>query len=256
VGRGGLSVRWGIIGGTGSAGLFPGGECLTGADGPWGSPSAIPTRTRAGGHEVLFLPRHGPAGGPVIPPHRVNYRANLWRLRELGVDFVVGVNAVGGISAGATPGRLVIPHQLIDYTWGREHTYTGDARFPLVHVDFSAPFSSPLRDSLLKVARELGLGALEEGVYGATQGPRLESAAEIDRLERDGCDIVGMTGMPEAGLARELGLSYALCCVVVNRAAGRVPTGESIHGQITAVVADGMARVRQLLDGLFAGSAH
>mgnify|MGYP000978962498 CR=1 FL=1 len=247
-------MRFGIIGGTGSADLLPAGEPLPFTAGPWGSPSASPLRARAGAHEVLFLPRHGPAGGPVIPPHRVNYRANLWLLRELGVDHVVGVNAVGGISPGTTPGRLVIPHQLIDYTWGREHTYTGDARFPLAHVDFTAPFSAPLRDSLLKVARELGLGALEEGVYGATQGPRLESAAEIDRLERDGCDIVGMTGMPEAGLARELGLSYALCCVVVNRAAGRGPPGETIHDQMAAGLGAGMASAGRLLRGLLAST--
>lgn len=247
-------MRFGIIGGTGSAGLFPGGECLPVADGPWGRPSAPPTRTRAGGHEVLFLPRHGPAGGPAIPPHRVNYRANLWLLRELGVDHVVGVNAVGGIAAAAPPGRLVIPHQLIDYTWGREHTYTGDGRFALVHVDFTAPFSARLRDRLLAMARGLGLGALEQGVYGATQGPRLESAAEIDRLERDGCDIVGMTGMPEAGLARELDLSYALCCVVVNRAAGRAPAGESIHEQMAAVLDAGMADAGRLLQGLLAST--
>jgi purine nucleoside phosphorylase len=250
-------VRLGVIGGTGADGLFPGGVAVSdpaGRGGPWGTPSAVPERSLVAGHEILFLPRHGPAGGTVIPPHRVNYRANLWALRALGVEHVVAVNAVGGIVADAVPGRLVIPDQIIDYTWGREHTYTGDDRFPLVHVDFTEPFSPGLRTRLVAVADELGLGARWTGVYGASQGPRLESAAEIDRLERDGCHVVGMTGMPEAGLARELGLSYAMCCLVVNLAAGRVPPGSTIHGQIADSVGAGMAAVRRLLAGLLEAS--
>lgn len=248
-------MRLGVIGGTGSAGLWPGGASVAlPAAQPWGAPSAAPSRSALGSHEVLFLPRHGPADAPAIPPHRVNYRANLWALHQLGVDHVIAINAVGGIATTAWPGRLVIPDQIIDYTWGREHTFTGDSRFPLQHVDFTAPFTEALRHRLLAAAGRLGLDVVGGATYGATQGPRLESAAEIDRLERDGCHLVGMTGMPEAGLARELGLSYAMCCVVVNHAAGRVPAGMTIHTQMAPALADGMANVRRLLAGLLDGA--
>jgi len=249
-------MRLGIMGGTGSAGLFAGGSpvALPADPGgqPWGPVSCIPRRSVIAGHEVIFLPRHGPPGAPAIPPHRVNYRANLWALRGLGVDHVIAVNAVGGIAPAALPGSLVIPDQIIDYTWGREHTFTGNDRFPLEHVDFTEPFAPGLRNRLLAAAGGQRIDVLSRAAYGATQGPRLESAAEIDRLERDGCHVVGMTGMPEAGLARELGLSYAMCCVVVNRAAGRVPAGLTIHAQMAACLAEGMARVRRVLDGLLA----
>lgn len=249
-------MRIGIIGGTGSAGLFPAGTPVAPASGPgaqpWGTISSAPCRAELDGHEIIFLARHGAPDAPAIPPHRVNYRANLWALRELGVDHVLAVNAVGGIARGATPGRLVIPDQLIDYTWGRDHTFTGDSRYPLQHVDFTLPFTPALRDRLLAAAGRLGLDVLRTGTYGATQGPRLESAAEIERLDRDGCHVVGMTGMPEAGLARELDLSYAMCCVVVNHAAGRVPAGMTIHGQMAASLAEGMANVRRLVTGMLA----
>lgn len=244
-------MRLGVIGGTGSAGLFPGGATVAlPAAQPWGPVSSPPARSQLEGHEVIFLPRHGGADGPAIPPHRVNYRANVWALRELGVDHVIAINAVGGIARAALPGRLVIPDQIIDYTWGREHTFTGDSRYPLQHVDFTEPFTPSLRERLLAAAGALGQDVMRTATYGATQGPRLESAAEIDRLERDGCHVVGMTGMPEAGLARELGLSYAMCCVVVNQAAGRVPAGLTIHAQMAAALAEGMGNVRRLLAGL------
>ena len=250
-------MRLGVIGGTGSAGLFPGGAPMASSsasgDEPWGPSSCVPQLSVVAGHEVIFLSRHGPPEAPAIPPHRVNYRANLWALKRLGVEHVVAVNAVGGIARAALPGGLVIPDQIIDYTWGREHTYTGDNRFPLQHVECTEPFSSALRERLLAAARAIELDVLRTGVYGATQGPRLESAAEIDRLERDGCDVVGMTGMPEAALARELDLSYAVCCVVVNQAAGRVPAGATIHSQMATCLAGGMADVRRLLDQLLAG---
>jgi purine nucleoside phosphorylase len=253
-------MRLGIIGGTGSAGLFPGGApvALPGdpAARPWGETSAAPRRSDVEGHEVIFLSRHGAPDAPAIPPHRVNYRANLWALRELAVDHVVAVNAVGGIARGALPGRLVIPDQVIDYTWGREHTFSGDSRFPLQHVDFTGPFTPVLRERLLAAADRLGLDVLRTATYGATQGPRLESAAEIDRLERDGCHVVGMTGMPEAGLARELDLSYAMCCVVVNHAAGRVPGGQTIHAQMAASLGEGMVAVRRLLCALLAAAGR
>lgn len=218
----------------------------------WGPVSAPVRRSEIDGHEIIFLARHGAPEAPAIPPHRVNYRANLWALRELGVDHVVAVNAVGGIAQAATPGRLVIPDQVIDYTWGREHTFTGDDRFPLQHVDFTQPFSPSLQARLVAAAELLRLDVMRTGTYGATQGPRLESAAEIERLERDGCDVVGMTGMPEAGLARELELSYAMVCVVVNHAAGRVPAGMTIHAQMADSLAAGMSEVRRLLGSLLA----
>jgi 5'-deoxy-5'-methylthioadenosine phosphorylase len=245
-------MRLGIIGGTGTATLFGAGTPVELELGPWGATSATLQRCRLDRREVIFLARHGAVDGPAIPPHRVNYRANIWAFRELGVDHVLGINAVGGIAPAAAPGRLVIPDQLIDYTWGRDHTYTGDSRFPLQHVDFSMPFSEALRDRLLAAGRECGLDLLPAGTYGATQGPRLETAAEINRLERDGCHVVGMTAMPEAALARELGLSYAICCVVVNQAAGRNPRGLSIHSEIAASLDSGMAVVRRLVTGLLA----
>lgn len=243
-------MRLGIIAGTGSADLLAGGVPVPMAPGPWGATSGPLRRRQLGGLEVVLLARHGDPGAPLIPPHRVNYRANIWALREAGVEQVLGINAVGGITPAMSPGRLVIPDQLIDYTWGREHTYTGDQQFSLTHVEFTAPFSASLRDKLLATASALGLDAIPEATYGVTQGPRLESAAEIDRLERDGCHIVGMTAMPEAGLARELDLSYAICCVVVNRAAGRAPPGLGIHTEISASLATGMECVRRLLVGL------
>lgn len=250
-------MRLGVIGGTGSAGLFTGSVAMAMAmpqAQPWGAASSVPFLYGLEGHEVIFISRHGAADAPAIAPHRVNYRANVWALRELGVDHVVAINAVGGIDRAAGPGRLVLPDQIIDYTWGREHTFSGDTRFPLKHVDFTEPFTPQLRRRLLAAAGVLGLDIMRTATYGATQGPRLESAAEIDRLERDGCHVVGMTGMPEAGLARELGLSYAMCCVVVNQAAGRVAAGTTIHGQMAASLAEGMANVRRLLAGLLTGA--
>ena len=218
--------------------------------GPWGWPSAPILSCRLMGAAIFFLARPGPSGTPPIPPHRVNYRANLWALNQLGVTGVVGINAVGGIGPEAYPGRLVIPEQLIDYTWGREHTYTGDKRFPLRHAEFTTPFDGLLRNRLLAAARRAGLDVWPTGTYGVTQGPRLETAAEIDRLERDGCQLVGMTAMPEAGLARELDLPYALCCLVVNQAAGRGPAGLTIHGAMEASLQGGMAQALQLLTQL------
>jgi len=245
-------MRLGIIGGTGTAALFGPGVPIALEPGPWGATSAPLQRHRLARHDVIFLARHGAPDAPAIPPHRVNYRANIWAFRELGVDHLLGINAVGGIAPAAAPGRLVIPDQLIDYTWGRDHTFTGDSRFPLQHVAFTTPFSPSLRGRLLAAAEECGLDLVPAGTYGATQGPRLETAAEIDRLERDGCHVVGMTAMPEAGLARELDLSYAICCVVVNHAAGRASAGLTIHAEIAASLDSGMAEVRRLIAGLLA----
>lgn len=172
-----------------------------------------------GAASVFFLHRHGGSGMP-IPPHLVNYRANLWALRELGVERVVAANAVGSIARSLKPGSLVIPNQLIDYTWGREHSFDDGSSGSLMHVDFTDPFSPELREALLAAGRDAQVGCIDGGVLAVVQGPRLETTAEVRRLDRDGCDLVGMTSMPEAGLARELALAYASVCMIVNAAAG------------------------------------
>ena len=212
---------------------------------PYGEPSGILVRGNYCGHEVLFLPRHGP--GHTIPPHRVNYRANIWALKEVGVTNVIAVNAVGGIRLDMEPGALVIPDQIIDYTWGRTNTYFEDSLNKVVHVDFTDPYCASLRLQIVDAATQAGLEVLDGGTYAATQGPRLETTAEIDRLERDGCDIVGMTGMPEAVLARELELCYASVSLVVNRAAGR-GDGEITMTEIEQNLKRGMTDVRKLLE--------
>jgi len=202
--------------------------------------------------QVIFLPRHGIAGE--IAPHRINYRANIWALRDLEPEAVIAINSVGGIAAAAWPGRVVLPHQLVDYTSGREHTFFDGVHQPLRHVEFDPPFSEAVRGRLTNAALAAGVDALGSATYGVTQGPRLETAAEIDRLAADGCEIVGMTAMPEAALAREAGLEYAICAVVSNRAAGRPLPGRSIHAELPAALADGMGRVRRLLGAFFSSS--
>ena len=168
------------------------------------------------GKPVAFLARHG--RDHKVPPHRVNYRANLWALHSIGVRAVIGVNAVGGIHPETGPGKLAVPDQIIDYSWGREHTYFADGLDAVTHIDFTHPYDAQLRQLLIDAAQ--GRALWPQGVYGCTQGPRLESGAEVQRLLRDGCDMVGMTGMPEAALARELGLAYACLALSVNWAAG------------------------------------
>lgn len=188
---------------------------------PWGKPSTAVLKGSINGTDILFLSRHG--AGHVIPPHRINYRANIAALQQLGASHIIAFNAVGGINRNFLPGDLVLPDQVIDYTWGREHTYADSADsadVPLLHVDFTYPYHKSLRDLIVNAARDGGCQLHTHGVYGATQGPRLESAAEIRRLSRDGCDIVGMTGMPEAALAREKQVPYASLCLIVNSAAG------------------------------------
>ena len=211
---------------------------------PYGEPSGPVTHGALSGQEVVFLARHGYAH--TIPPHKINYRANLWALKQIGVDAVIAIAAVGGIGADMAPGILAFPNQIVDYTWSRHHTFfEGDLK-QVVHIDFTHPYDQTLREKLIQAARQAQLDARERGVYGATQGPRLETAAEIDRMERDGCDLVGMTGMPEAALARELGLGDATCAVVANRAAGRsegIITMEEIQQNLIS----GMDKVKILL---------
>lgn len=236
----------GIVGGTGLARL----EGLEieredAADTPWGEPSAPLIHGQLDGLRVVFLARHGREH--TIAPHAVNYRANVWAMHAAGVRRIVAVNAVGGIAKSCDPGRLVIPHQLVDYSWGRANTFCEGPGQPLQHIDFTEPYSRELRALLLAAASRAGIEALDGGVYAVTQGPRLETAQEINRLDRDGCDIVGMTGMPEAALARELSIEYACCGVVVNWAAGR---GEGIHRELERWVEHGMASARGLLRAL------
>ncbi len=216
---------------------------------PYGDPSGALTLGRIRGESVVFLARHG--YGHTIPPHRVNYRANMWALNEQQVEYVVAVSSVGGIRPDLGPGTLVVPDQIIDYTYGRDFTYFDGTDRSVVHVDFTQPYCEALRERLFKAADKAREPLLQGGTYGATQGPRLESAAEIERLAREGADMVGMTGMPEAGLARELGLCYATIGVVVNYAAGR---GDSAHGinlaEINAVSREALTRVHKILDCL------
>jgi 5'-methylthioinosine phosphorylase len=212
---------------------------------PYGEPSGPLTYGTFSGRELVFLARHG--YGHTIPPHQVNYRANLWALKEAGVQKIVAVGAVGGIRADMQPGELAVPDQIIDYTWGREQTYFGEGLDHVTHVDFTRPYCQALRLVLLQAGDEAGLAPRREGTYGATQGPRLETAAEIDRMERDGCAMVGMTGMPEAALARELELCYAHCAVVANWAAGR-QAGIIDMQEIDRHLKKGMERLRLLLD--------
>ncbi len=217
---------------------------------PYGEPSGPVTHGILHGREVVFLARHG--YGHTIPPHKVNYRANIWALKSLGVERVVAVNSVGGISEDMAPGTLAIPDQIVDYTWGRAHTFFDGDGAPVTHVEFTYPYCGDLRRALIEAGREAGVPLRERGTYAATQGPRLETAAEIERLARDGCDMVGMTGMPEAALARELDLCYACCAVVVNWAAGRGPgDGRIPMTEIERWLREGMARVRRLLERLF-----
>ncbi|MFD2189815.1 S-methyl-5'-thioinosine phosphorylase [Pistricoccus aurantiacus] len=218
-------------------------ECH-GAETPLGDASSDVLEGLLNGKKCLFLARHGHPHK--LPPHRVNYRANLWRLKEAGATQILGVNAVGGIDPELSSGTLVVPDQLIDYTSGREATYF-DGRFkPLKHIDFSWPYDARLREALLAAGRAAGETLVNGGVYGCTQGPRLETAAEIARMARDGCRLVGMTGMPEAALARELGVPYACLALVVNSAAGVVER-EITMAEIEAALEDGIDRVKRVI---------
>ncbi|MFP4154349.1 MAG: S-methyl-5'-thioinosine phosphorylase [Halothiobacillaceae bacterium] len=212
---------------------------------PYGEPSSPATIGRMAGVDVVFLPRHGYSHR--IPPHMINYRANIWALRELGVEAILAVAAVGGITGRMAPGVLCVPDQIIDYTWGRSSTFFDHDLESVTHVDFSFPYDARLRAAYLSACQAAGVEAIDGGTYGATQGPRLETAAEIRRLEQDGCDVVGMTGMPEAVLARELGIAYASLNVVANRAAGKEGDEVITMAQIEQTIDECMARVKQIL---------
>lgn len=241
----------GIIGGTGLTSLsdltIAGEEQVTTA---WGAPSSSLVRGSLGQQAVIFLARHG--NPHRIPPHEVNYRANLQALYDAGVRTVVGVNAVGGIHPQMGPAHVVIPDQLIDYTWGRASTFFEGELAQVTHIDFTWPYDQDARALLVSMARTAGVPFSDFGVYGATQGPRLETAAEIRRLERDGCDIVGMTGMPEAVLAAELGMRYVSLGLVVNWAAGKSDHVITM-AEIEAAIEQGMSGVKQILEHSMAG---
>lgn len=214
------------------------------AQSPFGPPSGILQTGDLFGTEVLFLPRHG--ASHTIPPHKVNYRANLWVLKQAGVDTIIAVNAVGGIDSNLEPGQLVIPDQIIDYTTSRTNTFFEEGLKEVVHIDFTYPYCPELRQKIIDGCESLSVNSVNKSTYAATEGPRLETAQEVLRLERDGCDIVGMTGMPEAALARELEICYSCIAVVANLAAGKSEesiTMDMIHSNLNV----GIDTVRKVL---------
>ena len=213
---------------------------------PYGEPSSAVLTLDIGGARVPCIARHGEEHH--LAPHEINYRANLWALAQRGVRACVGINTVGAIDAGLLPGELAVPDQLIDYTHGRVSTY-GGAGAPVRHIEFGEPFSPALRGRIAGAALDCGF-PVRAGTYGVTQGPRLETAAEIERLARDGCAMVGMTAMPEAALARELDLDYAICAVAVNHAAGRSPNGAAILAEIERFLDAGLRKAGAVVERL------
>lgn len=237
--------RIAVIGGTGMN-QWPGLEIdqRVQAATPYGPPSAPLLFGRVYGVHTCFLARHGE--GHKIPPHRINYRANLWALKQAGITDIIAIAAVGGITHWYPPAAVGVPDDAIDYTAGREHTFSdGSDGWELHHVEMNEPYSPRLRKHLIDSARTANQEVAERGVMGVTQGPRLETPAEIRRLQHDGCDMVGMTSFPEAPLARELGLDYACLAVSVNWGAGLGSGG--IHDEIEKSVENGMSKVRMIL---------
>jgi purine nucleoside phosphorylase len=242
--------QFAIIAGSGFsdfAATSPGRDLLT----AYGCPSAAVREVEFAGNRVWFLARHGDRHD--IPPHRVNYRANLAALKLLEVDRVVAVNTVGVIRPGLVPGQLAVPSQLIDYTYGRDHSIYDGSSASLDHIDFTEPFSAALRGRILSAARAAEVPCHDGGVYAVTEGPRLETAAEIDRLERDGADFVGMTAMPEAAIAREMRMTYACLSLIVNFAAGRGKG--TVHEDIEGSLLEAKTRALRVMHLLFDGSA-
>ncbi|MCE5232966.1 MAG: S-methyl-5'-thioinosine phosphorylase [Mizugakiibacter sp.] len=244
-----MALDLAVIGGTGLY-QFPGIEVVErrAVETPYGAPSGAVVLGRFGGRALAFLARHGE--DHALAPHRVNYRANLWALHRLGARRVLGVNAVGGIRADMGPRVLAVPDQIIDYTHGRPSSYSDVEGAKVEHIDFSEPYGAALRADLLGAAHRAGVAVVDGGCYGATQGPRLETRAEIARMRRDGCDLVGMTGMPEAALARELGLDYACLALVANWAAGCGDQAEISLSEIFANLAAATAEVPKILAAL------
>ena len=213
---------------------------------PWGAPSCALSFGMFEGTAIVFLARHG--YGHTIAPQDINYRANLWALKEVGATGILAVGTVGGIGADMGPGALVVPDQIIDYSHGRDGSYYSGPDQPVVHIDFTRPYDDAMRQRLLAAAAALGEPVVDGGCYGCTSGPRLETAAEVRRMARDGCDLVGMTGMPEAALARELELPYAMLAVVANHAAGLGGSQAGVAlSDIVATLDQAMPRVLRLL---------
>lgn len=215
----------------------------------YGDPSQPLIFGEIAGREVVFLARHG--NGHTIPPHAVNYRANISALKQEGVTEIAAIATVGGIHPELSAGVIAIPDQIIDYTSGRQNTFYDGKDSPVKHIDFTNPYCPILRQKWLTAAQKANQKVVDHGVYATTQGPRLETAAEINRFERDGATMVGMTGMPEAVLARELGISYAAICPVANYAAGR---GDSVNGisyeELVNTLSTTMIGVRSIIEQL------
>ena len=244
-----MTTTYGLIIGSGwedLPGKDPGAEVGT----AYGKPSAPVHRLQFGEFQVLTLARHGE--GHSLPPHVINYRANVLALKVLGADAVIGLNTVGVVTGVRESGQIAIPDQLLDYTWGREHTIYDGRRGKVEHIDFTEPFSDGLRRDLLAAAAKAGVDCHDGGVYAATQGPRLETAAEVDRLERDGADYIGMTAMPEAAIAREVGVDYACIAMIVNRAAGRgdVPIHDDVEASTLAARNATMSLLRAFFEAV------
>jgi 5'-methylthioinosine phosphorylase len=218
-------------------------------DTPFGNPSAEFVTGELYDKKVIFLARHG--NPHTIPPHKINYRANIWGLKQLGVDQIIAVAAVGGITEAMAPAHIAIPDQIIDYTYGRRHTFFEEDLAEVIHIDFTHPYTPQLRSKLITAAANAKIAVTPLGTYGCTQGPRLETTAEIQRMERDGCDLVGMTGMPEAALAKELGIDYAAISVVANWAAGKTDS-EITMAEIEQHLHIGMAKTAELLKAFIA----
>ena len=213
---------------------------------PYGEPAGPLTFGHIGDKEIVFLARHG--YGHTLAPHEVNYRANMWAIHAQKVTHVIAIATVGGIASNLGAGTIAVPDQLIDYTWGRQSTFFEGAEQPVTHVDFTYPYSEEVRRLVIDSAKDVSIPVVEGGTYAVVQGPRLETKAEIDRLDRDGATMVGMTGMPEAALARELGLQYAHLCVVVNPAAGRGTSARTVSLEdIGRVIEETMGKARTIV---------
>lgn len=237
-----------IIGGTGLTQIE--GLTITGQQSvqtPFGQPSADYVTGELNGKQLIFLARHG--NPHRIPPHKINYRANIWSLKSLGVTEIIAVAAVGGIGAAVAPAKIAVPTQIIDYSYGREHTFFADDLEHVTHIDFTEPYTPALRQRIIQAAKHAKIEIVTSGTYGCTQGPRLETVAEIKRMAQDGCDLVGMTGMPEAALARELDIAYANISVVANWGAGIVE-GEITMAEIERNLHVGMGNAIELLKAI------
>ena len=212
---------------------------------PFGAPSCPLIFGEYAGVDVVFLARHGNTHR--FPPHKINYCANIWALHSVGIERIIAIGAVGGIADDCSVGKLVIPDQIIDYTVGRQNTFFDGGSDPVKHIDFSYPYDDALRKALIEGAEKTdGVALRRDGTLGVTQGPRLETAAEIARLQRDGCSLVGMTAMPETALAREMDMAYAACLVVVSRAAGI--DGNTVNtAELPQAISDAMISARSVL---------